>query len=270
MTPGRGRSRSALRRRLGAAVLLLGLPAAAGARAPALVDDELEIRCLALTIYFEARGEPDLGRIAVAEVVLNRAADGRFPRRLCDVVFQDEGSADPDCQFSWTCDGLSDRPTDTAAWEASVALARRAYRGILADPTGGALWYHADSVAPQWTDALGPGLRIGRHIFYREPAGGAQPGLAPAWHARSAPPAARPDLSFGATVRQIAEALRALAPGPNISVLVYSQRPEERLVRIDRVFYREGDRLADGATVEAINPDGVVLRRGGRRVTLAL
>lgn len=127
---------------------------------------EEEIDCLALNIYFEARGEPIDGRIAVGHVVLNRVADSRYPNKICEVVKQ--GGAKPKyrCQFSWWCDGRSDRPRDVQAWHESQVLAQVIFWGYSEDPTGGALWYHADYTQPAWGRKLARGPKIGRHHFY--------------------------------------------------------------------------------------------------------
>ena len=139
------------------------------AAAPGLAYDiNEEIECLALTIYFEARGEDDTGKLAVGHVVMNRVMDEKFPSRICDVVRQG-GEARYRCQFTWWCDGLSDRPANVTAWQRSAALARRVFWGFSDDPTEGALWYHADYVAPAWESQLSRGPKIGRHIFYHPP-----------------------------------------------------------------------------------------------------
>ncbi|MGH6946648.1 MAG: cell wall hydrolase [Kiloniellales bacterium] len=145
-------------------------PASAGSDSTSDVQAMLdrEIECLALNIYFEARGESKDGRIAVGHVVMNRVADRRFPSSVCEVVQQGGEDALHRCQFSWWCDGRSDRPTDVAAWDASKALARKIYWGLSEDPTGGALWYHADYVKPYWRKVFAQGPTIGHHIFYRE------------------------------------------------------------------------------------------------------
>ena len=124
-----------------------------------------EIECLALTIYFEARGEPDEGKIAVGHVVMNRARHPLFPGEVCNVVRQG-GETPHGCQFTWWCDGRSDRPREWSAWERSKAFARRVFWQKSVDPTAGALWYHAEHVVPSWRDKLNPGPKIGRHIFY--------------------------------------------------------------------------------------------------------
>jgi len=125
--------------------------------------------CLALNIYHEARGEPEVGKIAVGEVVMNRVADPHFPNDVCAVVKQKGRIFKNRCHFSWWCDGLSDRPTDAQAWTEAQGLADKILAGQAADPTGGALWYHADSVAPDWGSKLAPGPKIGHHQFYLRP-----------------------------------------------------------------------------------------------------
>ncbi len=131
------------------------------------VSDELH--CLALTIYFEARGEPETGKLAVAHVVMNRMKDSRFPDTICRVVQQGGEQVRHRCQFTWWCDGLSDRPKNLRQWEKSKDLARTVYWGGNPDPTDGALWYHADYVAPTWAQAFDRTSKIGRHIFYQRP-----------------------------------------------------------------------------------------------------
>ena len=135
--------------------------------AAAQTDNRAEIECLALTIYFEARGEPAMGKRAVGHVVMNRASDRRYPQWICDVVQQGGEWPRYRCQFTWWCDGRSDEPREPVAWERSKAIARLIYWGLSEDPTRGALWYHADYVAPVWRKFLGEGPKIGRHIFYR-------------------------------------------------------------------------------------------------------
>ncbi len=154
-------------------LVLIGLifavsPALAGAdtRVRETVNVRDEIRCLALTIYFEARGEPDEGKLAVGHVVMNRVFDSRYPSQVCSVVRQGGEWPRNRCQFSWWCDGRSDKPRDRAAWERAMAFARLIYWGFSKDPTGGALWYHADYVSPAWRKVLGSGPKIGRHQFY--------------------------------------------------------------------------------------------------------
>ena len=133
---------------------------------PPDVDDYQEIACLTLTIYHEARGESERGKLAVGHVVMNRTHSVLFPTSVCDVVRQG-GLQYHRCQFSWWCDGRSDRPKDKAALRESLRLAEEIYYGYTRDPTAGALWYHATAVKPSWSKSLGPGKRIDHHVFYR-------------------------------------------------------------------------------------------------------
>jgi N-acetylmuramoyl-L-alanine amidase len=125
-----------------------------------------ELDCLASNVYWEARAEPRLGQIAVAAVTLNRVADPAFPDSVCGVVRQGEARGRDQCQFSWYCDGLDDWPRNPSAWLSARQIARLALAGKLPDPTSGALWFHADSVHPDWPE-LTPIMKIGSHVFYR-------------------------------------------------------------------------------------------------------
>lgn len=129
-------------------------------------DVRAELRCLALNAYFEARGEPDRGKIAVSHVVMNRVESDRYPDDVCAVVKQGGEDQLHRCQFSWWCDGKSDEPRDADAWEHSKAIAQQVYWHLTSDPTGGALWYHARYVAPKWRTRFARGPVIGDHIFY--------------------------------------------------------------------------------------------------------
>jgi len=134
-------------------------------------EPEPDLDCLALNIYWEARSESLLGRVAVAAVTLNRVAAPAFPDTVCEVVFQGEERGRHLCQFSWRCDGRSDEPSNPIAWDDARRLARLALSEGVADPTGGALWYHADHVLPQWAGEMALHARIGHHLFYgRRPA----------------------------------------------------------------------------------------------------
>jgi spore germination cell wall hydrolase CwlJ-like protein len=127
-----------------------------------------EVRCLALNIYFEARSEPELGQRAVAHVVMNRVAHPGYPDTVCEVIQQGGEERLHRCQFSWWCDGQSDRPVNRKAWEQALRLAHEVFFGISEDSTDGALWYHATYVKPYWSEILLRGDKIGRHIFYLE------------------------------------------------------------------------------------------------------
>ena len=124
-------------------------------------------RCLALAIYFEARGEPFEGQMAVAQVVRNRVRDPRYPSSICAVVFQNANRRHR-CQFSFACDGKSDRARDRVAWDRAVRIARLINTGPMRDLTVAATHYHADYVAPDWAGHLSQTVKIGRHLFYRD------------------------------------------------------------------------------------------------------
>jgi len=130
--------------------------------------------CLATAVYFEARGEPFVGQSAVAHVVLNRVKDARFPNTICDVVKQGPTYAwkadfpvRHKCQFSYYCDGKSDKPRDDRAWQVAVMASFGAMSNRTYDPTDGATHYHADYVNPAWADVKYQTVRINDHIFYR-------------------------------------------------------------------------------------------------------
>ena len=132
-----------------------------------------QVQCMALNVYYEARGSNLADRAAVADVVLNRVNDSRYPDTVCGVVKQGLQNADGSmrrnkCQFSWYCDGKHDRPLDEDRWVEAQSIAwnmveENKYRGI----TEGATHYHATYVNPRWASTLQLVGRIGAHIFYR-------------------------------------------------------------------------------------------------------
>lgn len=136
---------------------------------------EEDLYCLALNVYFEARGEPIEGKYAVAEVVMNRAQHADYPNTLCGVI--KDGyyhSWNPDipvrhrCQFSWWCDGKADDPVNGEAFEESLYVAQDVltndqYESIV----DYALFYHAEYVQPKWAERFELASTIGSHRFYR-------------------------------------------------------------------------------------------------------
>jgi len=105
-------------------------------------------QCLAVALYWEARTEGRDGMLAVASVVLNRVAHPEFPDSVCAVVRQ--GGEQPPCQFSWWCDGKSDRPTEPGAWALAQRLARAMLSAPPRDATRGALFFHNTSISTPW------------------------------------------------------------------------------------------------------------------------
>jgi len=130
-------------------------------------DFTQEDQCLAQAVYFEARSEALEGQLAVAQVVLNRVVDARFPSSICKVVFQGETKRHR-CQFSFACDGLPDRPRNAQAWAIARAISHIALNNYWHDVTSVSTHYHADYVAPYWGDLLEQQVQVGRHIFYRD------------------------------------------------------------------------------------------------------
>ena len=123
-------------------------------------------RCMAQAVYFEARGEPFEGQLAVAQVILNRVRDERYPDEICAVVFENETWRHR-CQFSFACDGRSDRPRDFSAWVSAIKTARMVGTGHLRDVTYASTHYHAEYVEPDWAARFHRTVKIGRHFFYR-------------------------------------------------------------------------------------------------------
>lgn len=121
---------------------------------------DAEGTCLATAIYFESRGEPIEGQLAVADVVMNRAASGQYPSDWCGVVKQP-------AQFSFVRNGQFPGIYDAAAWQTAVAVARTAILNMAREVPSDVLWYHADYVTPKWCHALQEVEQIGQHLFYR-------------------------------------------------------------------------------------------------------
>lgn len=120
-----------------------------------------EMECLAGAIYFEARGEPLAGQLAVGQVVVNRAESGRFPADYCGVVYQKS-------QFSFVRGGAMPRiDRNSAAWQRASAIARIAHEGLWDSEAGDALFFHARYVKPSWSRTKIARATIDTHIFYR-------------------------------------------------------------------------------------------------------
>lgn len=125
-----------------------------------------ERRCLAQAIYYEAGGEPRLGQMAVADVVLNRVASPLYPDSICGVVFQGSQRR-TGCQFSFTCDGSMKRRLNQRRWANAEALAGAVLAGVRAPVSRNATHYHADYVSPGWAAEMAPTASIGAHRFYK-------------------------------------------------------------------------------------------------------
>lgn len=149
-----------------AATALAAAFAASGTGAGAGGSDPDEQECLALAVYWEAGGETREGMAAVAAVVLNRRESPDFPATVCAVVRQ--GGTAPGCQFTFWCDGKSETPRDADVWAVAQEVAADALERRTPDPTGAALFFHAESLgAAPWKIPRERTTQIGRHIYYR-------------------------------------------------------------------------------------------------------
>jgi spore germination cell wall hydrolase CwlJ-like protein len=129
---------------------------------------EKQLACLAKNIYYEAGSEPFEGKVAVAQVTLNRAASGKFPNDICQVVYQKNGFYEKTvCQFSWYCDRESTvKPLNKAVFEECMTVAKKVLLENFRLPgLQHALYFHGTHINPGWNrEKL---LVIGRHVFYR-------------------------------------------------------------------------------------------------------
>ncbi len=125
-----------------------------------------ELACLAQAIYFEARGEPYRGQVAVAQVVLNRTQHRLYPSTICSVVYQNQHKRNA-CQFSFACDGIPERINEQKAWAQAEEIAEGVVSGKLyLTEVGYATHYHATYVYPHWAPRMKKVTKIGTHVFY--------------------------------------------------------------------------------------------------------
>lgn len=130
---------------------------------------EREQWCLSTGIYFEARGESYRGQVAVAQVIMNRVEDHRYPDTICGVVYQNQHRRNA-CQFSFACDGVTNvnRTPEVAAWQRAQEITQTVLNEeIYLAEVGDATHYHATYVRPHWARNMDRVSQIGLHIFYR-------------------------------------------------------------------------------------------------------
>jgi len=128
---------------------------------------ERQLGCLAKNIYHEAANEPFESKMGVAQVTLNRVASGKFPDDICRTIYQKNVFYDRVvCQFSWYCQRPSSlKPINQAAYNESMTVAKKALlEGFRLPSLTKALYYHADSVSPNWNRKRI--TKLGHHIFY--------------------------------------------------------------------------------------------------------
>jgi N-acetylmuramoyl-L-alanine amidase len=131
------------------------------------VEVEKSLDCLAINIYREAGNEPFEGKVAVAQVTMNRVNSNKFPRSVCAVVYQKTRFTERVvCQFSWYCDSKHrNRPVNDELYEESYRVAKMVFlEDFRLESIDKALYYHADYVSPNWK--LKRIAKIGTHIFY--------------------------------------------------------------------------------------------------------
>jgi spore germination cell wall hydrolase CwlJ-like protein len=125
------------------------------------------VKCLTEAIYFEARGEPVRGQIAVAQVVMNRVFSGYYPGTVCGVVYQN-ANRHLACQFTFACDGIPEVVREPEAFERAKKIAAETLDGQLWLPeVGKATHYHAYWVHPSWVHEMTKMYKLGVHTFYR-------------------------------------------------------------------------------------------------------
>lgn len=127
-----------------------------------------QLKCMTDNLYYEAAMEPTEGKIAVAQVVMNRVDSPQFPKDVCAVVYQKSTFASGVlCQFTWLCDGSVGRnPINRELYRNCEEVAKRVMlEGFRLPSLEGALYYHADYVNPRWRKIRV--AKIGRHIFYK-------------------------------------------------------------------------------------------------------
>ena len=127
-----------------------------------------QMACLAEALYFEARGEPIKGQLAVGEVILNRVEDTRYPSSICKVVNQGTGRRFA-CQFTYTCDGKLETVHERNPYEISLKIAKILMTTHDRKLTRGSTHYHSNYVNPKWSKKFERVAKFGRHIFYRQP-----------------------------------------------------------------------------------------------------
>ena len=134
---------------------------------------ETQLTCLARNIYWEAASEPFEGKVAVAQVTMNRMNSGKFPDTVCGVVHQKTTVYNKIvCQFSWLCENnYRTKTVHRAMYQESEEVAKMVMlEGFKLKTLEGALYYHADYVNPRWNKEKV--TQIGRHIFYKDKSNG--------------------------------------------------------------------------------------------------
>ena len=148
---------------------LRGDQSSQSADATSLKARERQLLCMTQNIYYEAGSEPAEGKLAVAQVVMNRSKSGQFPEDLCKVIYQKNVFYEKTvCQFSWYCEGKTDFSKinkNQKNWQESADAAKMVLmEGFRLPSLKKALYYHASYISPAWKHKRI--TQIGQHIFY--------------------------------------------------------------------------------------------------------
>lgn len=144
-------------------------------------NTQSDFDCMVEAIYYEAGNQSFIGKMAVAQVILNRVRSNHYPNTICNVVHQgpvsqwwldNYGKVVPikhKCQFSYYCDGKEEVPYQGKSWNDSVLSAMMIIdNSFLKDITDGATHYHADYVSPYWSKKLTRTVTIDNHLFFKQ------------------------------------------------------------------------------------------------------
>lgn len=136
----------------------------------------VETRCLATALYHEARGEPEIGQIAVGKTILNRVRSSVYPDTVCGVVYQNSHLLNK-CQFSFACDKRSDTPTNQEVFDKLTSMSKALVNGQTSDAGATSDYflkhqdqlthYHRYDVFPIWSGKIERIAQIGQHVFFR-------------------------------------------------------------------------------------------------------
>ncbi len=158
------------------AILIISILYHGYGRADVYEPKNNDLDCLAQNIYFEAKSESQAGQIAVGQVVLNRVKHNKYPNTVCEVIQQgptynwkEDFPVRHKCQFSWYCDGKSDKIRNQTSWYQAKQIAGvlLSMPDMVPNVVEDATHYHAHYVNPHWASKLEKVTRIDSHIFYR-------------------------------------------------------------------------------------------------------
>ncbi len=179
----------------------------------AIEKSSRDVDCLTAAVYYEARGETTAGQAAVAQVVLNRVRHPAFPKTVCGVVYQGVHTSSG-CQFSFACNGASDRPRELGAWRRAQGVAMHALAGGVMTAVGDATNFHAARAGASFGRGMTRVAQVGLQVFYKFSGYEGAPARFAAEARRSTDDDAQPAQTEG---RPSGEYILASAPAPDVS-----------------------------------------------------